>query len=97
MLKGQEATDKYGDKAIGGAVNITLKEQTQLARLPQVYSYFKVPARHQKLRVTIDGNLIEKPELILVELGSVKQVVVDKRENPFLEGGKEKFLNLVTE
>ena len=96
VLKDQKATAKYGDKAKEGAVIITLKEQVELSRLPEVYAHFDVPAAQQELKVAIDGKMIQKPELLLVELSSVKNVEVATAENPFVEGGEEKYLNLIT-
>lgn len=96
VLKDQKATAKYGDKAKEGAVIITLKEQVELSRLPEVYAHFEVPAAQQQLKVAIDGRMLEKPELLLVELASIKDVEVGTAENPFAAGGEEKYLNLVT-
>ena len=96
VLKGQKATEKYGDKAKEGAVIITLKEQVELIRLPKVYTHFEVPAAQQQLKVAINGKIVQKPELLLVELASVKDVEVATAKNPFAEGGEEKYLNLVT-
>ena len=96
VLKGEKATAKYGDKAVEGAVIIALKEDIELSRLPQVFTHFKVPAKQQQFKVAIDGRIVSKPELLLVELVSIKNVVVATADNPFIEGGKEKYLNLVT-
>ncbi|GAB3198152.1 hypothetical protein GCM10027293_14290 [Pontibacter aydingkolensis] len=94
ILKGEKATVKYGNKAKEGAVVITLKEK--LIRLPKVYAHFKVPAAQQQLKVAINGKVVQKPELLLVELASVKDVQVATADNPFVEGGEEKYLNLIT-
>ncbi|MEJ8803103.1 hypothetical protein [Pontibacter sp. H249] len=96
ILKDQKATAKYGDKAKEGAVIITLKEQVELSRLAVLYAHFEVPAAQQQLKVAIDGKMVQKPELLLVELASVKKVEVATADNPFVEGGEEKYLNLVT-
>lgn len=96
VLKGEKATAKYGDKAKEGAVIITLKERAELIRLPKVYTHFKVPAAQQQLKVAINGKIVQKPDLLLVELASVKAVEVATANNPFAEGGEEKYLNLVT-
>lgn len=96
VLKGQQATDKYGESAREGAVIITLKEQPELVRLAQVYAHLDIPVKQQKLKVAIDGNMVQKPELLLIALSSIKKAEVTKAENPFASGGKEKFLNLIT-
>ncbi len=96
VVKGKKATTLYGDKAKAGAVIIELKDQVTLSRLPQVLAHFEVPAEQQELKVAIDGKIVQQPDMLLVEIASVKNLEVTTAENFFVEGGQEQVLNLVT-
>ncbi len=75
-----DASAKYGKKAKDGVVILTLKEPSQLVRMEQIYSKYKISEDHRKLRVLIDGALIPDKKIILADLRDVSKVEVKKQE-----------------
>ncbi|WP_242916265.1 hypothetical protein [Pontibacter liquoris] len=100
VLKGPVAIAKYGDKAKAGAVVMTLKNDTKLARLQEVYAAFKVPAQQQNLKIAIDDKLVSKPELLLAYLPDIARVEVKQQDVTaparFSFDPDEPYLNIVT-
>ncbi|WP_242927844.1 hypothetical protein [Pontibacter vulgaris] len=78
LKAGAEA--KYGKKAKNGAVIISLKEQTNLARLEQIYAKYTIPKTQQTLRVAIDGKLVPEKEMILADLRDISKIEIRKQD-----------------
>ena len=98
VLKGDEALERFGEKATDGAILIYLKQELPLVRLEEVYKAFDIPAQQQKLTLAINGKRVKDPALLLADLRQVEKVEVTDFDvtSPWRWSFDEQYLNIVT-
>ncbi|TPE44086.1 hypothetical protein [Pontibacter mangrovi] len=97
VVKGENALNRFGEKATDGAVIIDLKEELPLVRLKEVYKAFKVPKKQQKLTLAINGKHVEDTALLLADLRQVEKVeVADFSMASSRWSFDEQYLNIIT-
>lgn len=98
VLKGNEAVERFGQKAADGAILMNLKQQLPLVRLEEVYKAFKIPAQQQKLTLAINGKHVKEPTLLLADLRQIEKVEVTDFDvtSPSRWSFDEQYLNIVT-
>lgn len=98
VLKGNEAVERFGQKAADGAILMNLKQDLPLVRLEEVSRAFKVPAQQQKLTLAINGKHVKDPTLLLADLRQIEKVEVTDFDvtSPSRWSFDEKYLNIVT-
>jgi hypothetical protein len=80
VLKNENATTKFGEKAKDGAVLITSKAMAELLTIQDIYTLFSIPAAQQQLRVVINNQLVKDTSLILANLDQIEKVEVTKQD-----------------
>lgn len=80
VLKGDDATGKFGDKAKDGAVILDVKQASELATIQDIYTRFAIPAAQQNLRVVINNQLVKDTSLIVANLEQIEKVEVRKQD-----------------
>lgn len=80
VLKSENATSRFGEKAKDGAVLIHTKPTAKLASLQDIYTHFRIPAAQQNLKVIINNQLVKDKALILADLSEIARVEVVKQE-----------------
>ena len=98
VLKGNEAVERFGQKAADGAILMNLKQDLPLVRLEEVYKAFKIPAQQQKLTLAINGKHVKDPTLLLADLRQIEKVEVTDFDvtSPSRWSFEEQYLNIVT-
>lgn len=97
VIKGAEATERFGKKGANGTILLELKKELPLARIQEVYSAFQVPQKQQKLTVAIDGKHVPQPELLLADLRQIERVeIADFEMNMSRWSFEEQYLNIIT-
>ncbi len=98
VLKGNEAVERFGQKAADGAILMNLKQQLPLVRLEEGYKAFKIPAQQQKLTLAINGKHVKDPALLLADLRQIEKVEVTDFDvtSPSRWSFDEQYLNIVT-
>lgn len=74
VLKGNNATSLFGEKAKEGAIIISLKEHAKLVRLKEIFDTFNFPDSDRNYRVCINEILVDKPELILADMDEISSI-----------------------
>ncbi|SFG45679.1 hypothetical protein [Pontibacter chinhatensis] len=98
VLKGNEAVERFGQKAADGAILMNLKQDLPLVRLEEVYKTFKIPAQQQKLTLAINGKHVKDPTLLLADLRQIERVEVTDFDvtSPSRWSFEEQYLNIIT-
>ncbi|MHA6246961.1 hypothetical protein ACXYMU_03420 [Pontibacter sp. CAU 1760] len=98
MYKGKKARRKFGLKGKAGAIAVTLKPATPLARLPELFEAFQVTAQQQQLSLAINGQHVRNPEQLLADLRQIEKVEVTAFDplSPTRWSLAPAFLNIVT-
>ncbi|PVY38522.1 hypothetical protein [Pontibacter virosus] len=80
VLKDENATGKFGDKAKGGAILIKAKYTAEFSTMQDIYTLYRIPAAQQTLKVVINNKLVKDTNLILANLEQIEKVEVKKQD-----------------
>lgn len=80
VLKDENATGLFGDKAKDGAILIKVKSTAKLANLQDIYTQYRIPAAQQNLKVVINNQVVKDTNLILANLEQIDTVEVVKQD-----------------
>ncbi|MDO6392151.1 hypothetical protein Q4E40_18595 [Pontibacter sp. BT731] len=80
VLKNENATGLFGDKAKDGAILIKVKSTAKLANLQDIYTQYRIPAAQQNLKVVINNQVVKDTNLILANLEQIDTVEVVKQD-----------------
>ena len=94
VLKGEQATKKYGDKAVNGAIEITTKKDNASNNEVRITS----PIKAQPIFI-VDGKEFSKSDLAKIDLDTIESMSVFKGEeaiNRFGAKGKNGIVEIIT-
>lgn len=95
---GEKDIRKFGLEGEAGVLAVTLKPAIPLARLPELYKAFQVPAPQQQLSLAINGQRVRNPEQLLADLRQIERVEVTAFDplSPTRWSLAPAYLNIVT-
>ena len=98
MFNSRQAVKKYGDQAADGAIIVHMKKNVTLLRLNAFLDKLgQFTAEDKKCGICIDGKLIDKPDLILIDESQINAVHTFYRTDIInCEIVDQKFLNIST-
>lgn len=80
VLKDENATGMFGDKAKDGAILIKAKPTAEWSTLQDIYTYYRIPAAQQNLKVVINNRVVKDTSQILANLEQIEKVEVVKQD-----------------
>lgn len=80
VLKDENATGKFGDKAKDGAILIKAMSTEAFSTMQDIYTHYRIPAAQQSLKVVINNKLVKDTSLILANLEQIEKVEVVKQD-----------------
>lgn len=84
VFKGENATNRFGEKAKNGALEMTFKPETQLLNLQNFYSEYKISKIDQFLPIVLNKHFVDEKEYLLLDKSAIISVkILD--EQPFVE------------
>lgn len=99
VLKDSAAMAKYGEVGRFGVVVIHPKREAKFSRVDKIIDNYNLPDKDRNLRVCINKNLVQDPQLILIENSEIERVeITTDRHWTNVEDANsgEKFINITT-
>jgi hypothetical protein len=99
IYKDSVAISKFGDAGKFGVVLIHPKADTKFLRMGKILDNSTLPIEDKKLRICINKNLVQDPQLILIENSEIESVEVTTERhwiNSEDTHPGERFINITT-
>lgn len=84
VFKGENATNRFGEKAKNGALEMTFKPETQLLNLQSFYTEYKISKIDQLLPIVLNKHFVDEKEYLLLDKSAIVSVKI-LEEQPFVE------------